>query len=170
MFERKSACLLAPQANTLSQEIVAQAPVQLEDLELEEIEFHKIEVNIEQEQGAKEEAILSRKGYIFQSIQELAKEGLPMRVIATELKVSRQTVRKYLKAQAVPRYTPRPHRSSKLDLYKPYIAARWREGVCKGIQLFLEIKERGYDGSWGLVGNYVAKYRVENPPANTKSW
>ncbi len=74
-----------------------------------------------------------------------------MRTIARELKVIRQTVRKYLKAQTVARYTPRPHRSSKLDIYKPYIAARWREGICKGIQLFLEIKERGYHGAFGPV-------------------
>lgn len=165
MFERKSACLLAPQVNTVSQELVAEAPVQLEDIKLEQIEFsHKIEANIEEEQPDKEEPVLSRKGYLFQSIQELDKESLPMRVIARELKVSRKTVRKYLKAHTVPRYTPRPHRTSKLDLYKPYIAARWREGVYKGIQLFREIKERGYDGSWGLVGSYLAKYRVGNPP------
>ena len=73
MFERKSACLLAPQVNTVSQELVAEAPVQLEDIKLEQIEFsHKIEANIEEEQPDKEEPVLSRKGYLFQSIQELA--------------------------------------------------------------------------------------------------
>ena len=106
----------------------------------------------------------SRKHYLFEHVKALKTEGLSQRGIAVELRISRHTVKKYLRAQQVPRYTPRPHRPSKLDIYKPYITTRWQEGVSKGIELFLEIKERGYSGSRALLAQYLAKYRLENPP------
>ncbi len=172
MFERKNACLLAPQVNSVSQQMLAQAPFQLEpapvkpgEVGVEYTQKGTARDDEKQPEAAQAEAVLSRKGYVFQSIHELGQAGLPMRVIARELKVSRQTVRKFLKAHKIPRYTPRPQRFNKLDIYRPYIAARWREGICKGIQLFLEIKERGYEGSWSLVGQYLASYRLENPAA-----
>ncbi len=78
----------------------------------------------------------SRKHYIYEHIKALKTEGLSQRGIAIDLRISRHTVKKYLRAEQVPRYTPRPHRSSKLDLYKSYITTRWREGVHKVIEFF----------------------------------
>ncbi len=186
LFERKSACLLAPQANPVSQEVAnlsetAQKEVAQSLHELEEaqpgLEQHSLPIappvqaepdipaqNDRLEEEVEEVGSPSRKSYLFQHIKALTKEGLSLRTIARELRVSRQTVRKYAQAEKVPTYSPRARQVSKLDLYKPYIALRWQQGVCKGIDLFLEIKERGYSGSWALVGQYLAKYRLENPP------
>lgn len=62
----------------------------------------------------------SWKSYLFQNIKALTQEGLALRAVATELGVSRQTVRKYAKAEKLPAYSRRPLKASKLDLYKPY--------------------------------------------------
>jgi hypothetical protein len=51
-----------------------------------------------------------------------------------------------------------------LEEHRPHLADRWQKGVSKGIELFLEIKERGYPGFWALLAQYLAKYRLENPP------
>jgi transposase len=107
---------------------------------------------------------INRKYYLFEHIKALQQEGLTQRRIAHELRICRRTVKKYLRAEQVPRYTPRTARPSILDLYKPYLALRWAEGVYKGVQLFLEIKERGYTGSWALMAQYLAKYRMHHPP------
>jgi hypothetical protein len=45
----------------------------------------------------------------------LAAQQHSIRAIARELELSRNTVRKYLRAPGVPRYTSRPPRPSKLD-------------------------------------------------------
>jgi transposase len=180
MFERKNACLLTPLKGSVSQEMLIQPEgVSLEvEKVAEEISINEaglacdltlVECKEEIQEKQIEEApvqpveFTSRKHYLFEHIRALNTEGLSQRGIAIELRISRHTVKKYLHSEKVPRYTPRPSRPSKLDLYKPYIAARWREGVYKGVRLFLEIRERGYSGSWALLGQYLAKFRRDNP-------
>jgi transposase len=188
MFERKNACLLTPQPDSMSQEMLIQPRFNpLKEAAIENmvvdvatrantkdqgyvqgdqilIELDEVKEKQAWEPPEKPLEFRSRKHYLFEHIKALKTEGLSQRGIAVELRISRHTVKKYLRAQQVPRYTPRPHRPSKLDIYKPYITSRWREGVNKGIELFLEIKERGYSGSWALLAQYLAKYRLENPP------
>jgi transposase len=180
MFERKNACLLTPLKGSVTQEMLSEP----EKLAMEGENLHEaISINEEEldcdltlaegkeeiQEKQIEEAVVqpvkftSRKHYLFEHIKALNAEGLSQRGIAIELRISRHTVKKYLHSEKVPRYTPRPSRPSKLDLYKPYIAARSREGVYKGVALFLEIRERGYSGSWALLGQYLAKFRRDNP-------
>ncbi|OJV88199.1 MAG: hypothetical protein BGO39_08385 [Chloroflexi bacterium 54-19] len=180
MFERKNACLLTPLKGSVSQEMLIQpeeVPLEVEK-GVEEISINEeglacdltlLECKEEIQEKQIEDAPLqpvkyaSRKHYLFEHIKALNAEGLSQRAIAIELRISRHTVKKYLHSEKVPRYTPRPSRPSKLDLYKPYITARWQEGVYKGVTLFLEIRERGYSGSWALLAQYLAKFRRDNP-------
>jgi hypothetical protein len=168
MFERKSACLLPSQVRIEQPEglLAEQAenqvfePIVFPENEQESEGELKLEVALsdlenEEKETSVEEAppteTINRKYYLFEHIKALQQEGLTQRRIAYELRICRRTVKKYLMADQVPRYTPRAARSSILDLYKPYLALRWAEGVYKGVQLFLEIKERGYSGSWALM-------------------
>jgi transposase len=53
-------------------------------------------------------------------IRVLSRQGKSIRAIARTLRVSRNTVRRYLRGQEVPRYRREP-RATKLDHYKQYI-------------------------------------------------
>lgn len=179
MFERKSASLLVPQDNKVSQEIGPGISINLENLKQtptirdvepdpQSLENEQPATQAEQQNSLLTNKVSARKSYLFDHIKALSGENYSQRFIATELKISRQTVKKYLVSEKPPRYTPRSPRPSKLDLYKPYLAARWREGIYKGVDLFLEIKERGYTGSWPLLANYLTQYRKQNPPIPVK--
>ncbi len=60
----------------------------------------------------------------FETVMEikiLHKQGLSNRAIAREIGISRNTVKRYLRAQSQPpKYTPRPAASSLLDEYRDY--------------------------------------------------
>ncbi len=58
-------------------------------------------------------------------IRVLSRQGKSIRDIARMLKVSRNTVRRYVRGEGLPRYE-REARPSKLDDYKQYIAERVR--------------------------------------------
>lgn len=57
-------------------------------------------------------------------IRVLARQGMSMRAIAQQLRVSRNTVRKYLRNPGLPYYPSRAARPTKLDPFKPYLYAR----------------------------------------------
>jgi transposase len=68
-------------------------------------------------------------GPTVKQLWELAGQQHSIRAIARELGLSRNTVRKYLRAPGVPRYQPRPPRPSKLDPFRDHIRSRLAAGV-----------------------------------------
>jgi transposase len=82
-------------------------------------------------------------------IRVLARQGVGIREIARQLGCSRNTVRRYLQEDEVPRYGPRAPRPTKLDAFKPYVLARIEAARPKWIPAVVlprEIRERGYEG------------------------
>ena len=62
-------------------------------------------------------------------IRILRRQGKSIRSIATELPISRETVRKYLRPPGLaPGFGPRATRGSKLDPFKTYTRQRLRPG------------------------------------------
>ena len=58
-------------------------------------------------------------------IHVLSHQGHSVKAIARQLRVSRNTVRKYLRNRSLTaNYPPRPTRASKLDPYKAYLTQR----------------------------------------------
>jgi len=57
-------------------------------------------------------------------IKVLARQGKSIRQIARELRVSRNTVRRYLREEEAPRYGPRAARPTKLEAFKGYLRGR----------------------------------------------
>ena len=81
-------------------------------------------------------------------IRVLSKQGKSIRAIARMLAVSRNTVRRYLRGNGLPRYE-REARRSKLDEYKQYIAERVRAAGPAWIPatvLLRELRALGYEG------------------------
>ena len=102
-------------------------------------------------------------------MRTLAKQGVGIRAIARRLKVCRQVVRRFLQAEGFPEMAPsrREPRGSILDQYKPYIFQRWQQGCRNSVQLYDEIKARGYSGSTSLLRNFLASVRKKHAEAGS---
>ena len=82
-------------------------------------------------------------------IRVLHRQGLPIRAIARQLKVSRNTVRRALRGQAPAKYGPRPPRATKLHSHVAYLRDRVAAAGTLRLPatvLLREIQERGYRG------------------------
>ena len=66
--------------------------------------------------------MLGKEGYV--DIQVLYRQGMSIKGIVRELGVSRNTVRKYLRAEGVPVFQACNTRASKLDAFKAYLLSR----------------------------------------------
>jgi transposase len=54
------------------------------------------------------------------------------------------------------------HRPSKLDPFKPYLRQRWEAGCTTAAQLYREITERGFAGSYSIVSAYLEHHRTQS--------
>lgn len=99
----------------------------------------------------------------FREVKELATQGYSQRDIALSLKMSRNTVKRYLAAEAPPTYQGRGLRSSTITPYISYLAQRWAEGCHNSRILWEEIQRQGYPGSYGSVRVFVKRYRSPRP-------
>src|SRR5581483_2808660 len=107
------------------------------------------------------------RGRNVQQIYELHGQGQPIRAIARTLGLSRNSVRKYLRADDIPKAKPRPPRATKLDPYKPYVGERLAEGMDNCVVLLRELQERGYPGSISPLKAFVRPYRARAHPPVT---
>ena len=85
-----------------------------------------------------------------------------------QLRISRKVVGRFVASPCFPERaegTGQQHKKkSKLAPYLPYVRQRWEAGTHNGLQLFREIKDRGYTGSRALLGRTIAQWRTELPP------
>jgi len=98
------------------------------------------------------------------SIYTLHAGKRPIREISRTLGVSRNTVRKYVRAEELPKPKPRPRRQSRLTTYAGYIQTRMAQGVFNCSVLLRELRERGYTGSYTILKDYVKPLRLRNQP------
>ncbi len=61
----------------------------------------------------------------YEAVRTLHQQAISQREIARRLKLSRQTVQRFLTAETFPERSRPPYRGSVLDPYKPYILERW---------------------------------------------
>jgi transposase len=104
-------------------------------------------------------------GEMSMEIRVLAKHGQGIREIAREVGVSRNTVRRYLRAPEAGRYSSRPPRAAKLDPHRDYVVARLAAAAPEMIPvkvLLGELQARGYAGGYTMLKVFVASLR--KPP------
>ena len=95
-------------------------------------------------------------------IMILKRQGYSIRGIARELGISRNTVREYLRTGKHPEYSPRPHKQTKLDVFKTYIQERVeaaRPNWIPATVICREIQGLGYEGSIRTLSNYLAEQK-----------
>lgn len=114
------------------------------------------------------------RGANVNEIAQLKQDGLSLSRISQITGFDRKTIRKYLQATKTPTYPRRTPRPKLLDAYQEYIDERLRAGVWNGVVLLRELKQRGYQGSYTRIKDYlqplrqqadqVAVRRFETPP------
>jgi transposase len=122
-----------------------------------------------------EEVAALLRGKDVNEIDELKRQGLSIRAISRVTGYCRKTITKYLKGpRGIPEYGPRPAVAGKLEALKDYLRERLNAGVWNGQVLLRELRERGYNGSYTLLTDWlrpqrqsartVAVRRFETPP------
>jgi transposase len=94
------------------------------------------------------------------SIQNLRDEGKSVQEIATELSISRTTVRKYLKYPEAVIRKPRPPQPSKLDPFKEQITQWVTKDHCTNCEIiFQRLRKMGYTGGISILKEFVHPLR-----------
>jgi len=62
------------------------------------------------------------------AIRALQQQGFSLREISRRVKISRQTVRRFVRAESFPERSTPAKKASILDPYKPYLLERWQQG------------------------------------------
>jgi transposase len=98
-------------------------------------------------------------------ILEWHRQGMSVSAIARQSGLDRKTVRKYIqRGLAAPAYGPRQPRQTILDPFTGYL--RERVSAFPGLtgsRLFREIRERGYDGGYTAVTDFLREIRPTTP-------
>ncbi|NLE43745.1 MAG: IS21 family transposase [Chloroflexi bacterium] len=109
------------------------------------------------------------RGGSVKSIYELHGEGKSIRQIARLLQVSRNSVRKYLRAPGIPVAKSRPGRARVLEPYEGHLRQRLSEGVENAVVLLREIRALGYQGGYSTVKAYLQPLRrAREEPLTTR--
>ena len=95
---------------------------------------------------------------IVNTIREMAVQGKPVRAIARELGLARNTVRKYVRGPT--EAAARPPRPSKLDPYKEQIRQWMQEDHLYNCQtMYRRLGEHGYSGRRSILKEFVHPLR-----------
>jgi transposase len=102
----------------------------------------------------------------YEQVLALRARHVDVADIARMVGVSRQTVYRYLSLDAPPpRRRHATRRQTLLDPYKGYLLRRWDEGCRNAMQLWREIRARGFAYSYTNVSRFLAQYR---PPVGQR--
>jgi transposase len=96
--------------------------------------------------------------------QLYTEKKLGFRQIARELKLDLKTVRKWARRESFQK-AALPKRESKLDAFKGEIVRLLERHDYSARQLFQQIKERGYEGRYTIVKDFVRQVRPKPKPA-----
>jgi transposase len=112
---------------------------------------------LEIEQKAARTAIREKR---FQTVRQLHREGMPILAIARRLKMSRNTVKRFLSIKSALQRQPNCPRFSPIQQFLPYLQKRWtKEGERSSRALWKEIKTQGYPGAEGTLRHFLQKWR-----------
>ena len=96
----------------------------------------------------------------YDAVWALHRQGWTVPAIAAQVGHSRHTIERYLR---LPTWPVPQHRSSYgrsvLNPYKAYLLERWNAGCRTAMQLFRELRPRGYTGSYRRVAAYASRLR-----------
>jgi len=99
--------------------------------------------------------------YKWEQVKRLKRDGYSIRRIARELKVSRNTVKRYLVSeQVVPEY-PKRHYESKADPYAEQVKSMLEDQYI-GTRIYRELVKLGFEGSQSCIDRYIRRFKKED--------
>lgn len=104
---------------------------------------------------ARSEGSRERRLALYQQVQELYRQGGTILGIARQLHLGHRRVRKFVRAASFPEWGKPARTRSAIDPYRPYLQTRWQQGCHATSQLWHELQERGFSGSWMMVYRWV---------------
>jgi transposase len=109
----------------------------------------------------------ARRQERYTQVRELHAQGASIHAIARQIGLSRQTVRRFLRASQFPEQGQRRPRRRKLDPFVPYLCEQLAAGNDNGAALWRELRDQqGYSGSRSQVTQWVARHRYLCPSSS----
>lgn len=99
----------------------------------------------------------------YEEVIALRQQGAGIRAISRHLHLSRNTVKKYVRAEAFPERRPEPQSTTIVDPFTDYLAERWNQGCRNASQLWRELRAKGFTGGHNTVWEYLKRWRTELP-------
>jgi transposase len=97
----------------------------------------------------------------FAEVKQLQAQGWSMRQIGRKLGIDRRTVRRYLNAESVP-VRMLPQNTSQAAPYLPDIQALWQAGCRSYQQIWIELRAKGFQGSYSSIRRLLKHYCPED--------
>lgn len=97
--------------------------------------------------------------YRWQQVKVMRGKGVSIKGIARRLKISKNTVRRYLRDPSPPVFKGRKH-DRVLDAYEGEILGMMKKRYI-GTRIYEELKGKGYKGSLSAVHRYIQRLRTE---------
>lgn len=93
----------------------------------------------------------------YESVMELVRKGRSQQEISCTLGVDRRTVRRWTRAGGFPK-RKQVHRKNAIDLHRPFLDRRWKEGCHNAAQLWREVRDLGFSGTNSSARQWVLKH------------
>ncbi|MEL7509782.1 MAG: ISL3 family transposase [Cyanobacteria bacterium J06554_1] len=101
-----------------------------------------------------------------QQVHSLRQQGMSVLDIAHHLVMGKRTVYTYLSLPSIGERQPKQvNKVSILEPYKPYLVGHWTAGKRMAKQLFYEIQEQGYEGTYETVARFMQQLALTHKQA-----
>ncbi len=85
---------------------------------------------------------------VHDEVIRLHQQGVPVRHIARDLALSRNTVRHWVRGEQPELHRPRMH---SLDPWRSVLERRWAKGCRNGARLWRDLRDAGFKGGMRVV-------------------
>lgn len=96
---------------------------------------------------------------LFQLVKNLRAQGVKVIEIMRQAGISRGLADKWLRLEECPPRGKRTSRPGMVEDFREELWRRWEQGQQEGKQLFAEIRERGYIGSYASLMRFLSPWR-----------
>ena len=98
-----------------------------------------------------------RRVQVHGEVTRLHQQGLPVRHIARDLALSRNTVRRWVRGEQPELHRPRTH---SLDPWRAVLERRWAEGCRNGARLWRDLRDARFKGGTRVVTEWASRQRL----------